>query len=118
MSGDHIHTSIEGVDWFMSESEDGRQLLFEAAQDLTDLLERNRTAQTHIDGYTASKEMRLAATIPASVRLKWLTEEGWDCFSPDPGCQKKLAQKLDSSDWRHLRCAEFRIGDNYLNGRQ
>lgn len=109
---EHFHTSEQGVDWSMSEDGKGR-LTFKADQDLTALVERNKAAQTHINGYTPSKEMRLAATIPASVRLKWLTEEGWDAFSGDPGCMRKLAQKLDSSDWAHLRTANFTIGDNY-----
>ena len=43
------------------------------------------------------------------VGLKWLTEEGWWWMDADkdPGVDKKLKAKLNSSEWRHLRTSEL-----------
>ena len=80
----------------MRDEDDGKGQTFIAQQDVAPLTERNKAVQNHWDGYTKSKDFRFAGTIPATVRLKWLTEEGWDCLSPDPGCARKLAQKLQA----------------------
>jgi hypothetical protein len=104
--------SSAGVDWIWQDMDDGGAQVV-ASQEVAPMLERNQAMATHNDGYTPSRELRRVASIPASVRLKWLIEEGWDCFSQDPDCQKKLAQRLDDPEWQYLRTAPGRVGDSW-----
>jgi len=76
-------------------------------QDATPFLEANKIAATHNDGYSPSRELRRAASIPLILILKWLNEEGW--FALDPACEDKLKEKLNSSDYRYLRTAPGRL---------
>jgi len=78
-------------------------------QDVEPILEANKRERYNAKG-KACERGRLGfkvATIPINLQYKWLTEEGWDCLSPDPGCQKKLRQKLNDPEYMHLRCAEL-----------
>lgn len=109
---DHLLTTEAGVRHSWAEDSDGT-LLFKATQDVAPILERNKAMAAHNNGYTPSKDMRRVASIPVSIQYKWLTEEGWDCLSPDADCQRKLCQKLDSSEYMYLRTAEFRLGDHW-----
>ena len=80
-------------------------------QDVEGILNANKNERYNAKGKVCEKD-RLGfkvAEIPIIVQMKWLTEEGWDCLSSDPGCRKKLKEKLNSSEWRHLRCAELVI---------
>lgn len=90
--------------------DDGDSVSYLAVEDVAPVLESNQAMANTNNGWSGDKTFRRAASIPASIRLKWLTEEGWDCLSTDPGCVKKLYQKLDSSDYAHLRTAEWRLG--------
>lgn len=76
-------------------------------QDAEPILEANKSAATHNDGYSKSRELRRAASIPLILVLKWLNEEGWFAF--DPACADKLKAKLNSSDYRYLRTAPGRL---------
>lgn len=105
-------TSKAGIDWSIREEDNGK-FSVRSETDVTAILESNQAQASHNNGYTPDKSWRRCATIPIAVQLKWMIEEGWDCLSPDPDCQKKLAQKLDSSEYHYLRTAEFRIGDHY-----
>lgn len=107
-------SSIAGLRRYVREDADG--LTIATTQDVSDILEGNKAMANHNNGYTPSKDMRRAATIPVSIIYKWMTEEGWDPYSPDPDCQRKLAQKLDSSEYRYLRTADFVIGDSWKHG--
>lgn len=106
--GRPLFTSMSGVRYFWKD--EGDHKVITALQDTDPILEHNKAAARHNAGWNADKSMRRVGSIPASVRLKWLLEEGWDCLSPDPGCKKKLFEKLDSSDWAHLRSADWRVG--------
>ena len=76
-------------------------------QDSAPILERNKTMANANDGYTPSRELRRAASIPLVLVLKWLNEEGWFAF--DPACEEKLKAKLNSSDYAYLRTAPGRL---------
>ena len=76
-------------------------------QDVEPILERNKQLSNASDGYTPSRDMQLAASIPLVIWMKWLTEEGWNAF--DPENQDKLKAKLNSSDWLYLRTAPGRL---------
>jgi hypothetical protein len=78
-----------------------------AQQDVAPILDINKAMATHNDGYAASRELRRAASIPNSLIHKWLVEEGWNAM--DPGCAKKLKQKLNSSEYLYLRTAPGRL---------
>ena len=112
MSFEKLLTSSAGIEHSWMEDAQGN-VIFRQQQDVAPILEHAKAQARHNNGYTADKSLRRCATIPASIRLKWLSEEGWDCFSPDPECQRRLCQKLDSSEWAHLRTAEFRLGDHW-----
>ncbi len=92
--------------------QDGRETRFAATQDVAPILERNKAMATHNDGYSASRELRRVASIPYGIGIKWLNEEGWWFMDADkdPGVAKKLAEKLNSSEYMHLRTSEGRVG--------
>lgn len=104
MSRRPLFTSSAGIrhEW---ERGDGVNLIHSSV-DVEPMLDRNKAMATHNDGYSPSREMRRVASIPAIVRLKWLNEEGWDCFNThDPDVLKKLKQKLNSAEFLYLRTA-------------
>jgi hypothetical protein len=79
-----------------------------STQDLTPLLDRNKAMRTHNDGYSPSRELRRVASIPAGVRIKIMTEQGWDPWRPDLH-PEKMAALLSDPDWAHLRTADGRV---------
>lgn len=106
-----------GIDWYWQDDDDGPGATAYAVQDVAPILERNQAMATHNDGYTPSRDMARIASIPLSIVYKWMTEEGWDPFSQDPGCQRKLAEKLDSSEFRYLRTSEIVVGDHWKHSK-
>ncbi len=90
----------------MRTNEDGSHT-FAASQDTAGIIEQNKAMATHNDGYSQGRDVRRVASIPFSLILKWKHEEGWDAF--DPNHADKLAQKLNSSDFLHLRTAPGRV---------
>ena len=70
-------------------------------QDLTAAIDRNKAMATHNDGYSKSRELRRIASIPATLMVKWLNEEGWWWYDPD--CEAKRNQKLRDPDYAYLR---------------
>lgn len=85
-----------------------------STQDLAPLLDRNKAQQSAGDGYSPSRELRRVASIPAGVRLKIMTEQGWDPWRPDL-YPEKMVRLLNDPEWRHLRTAPGQIG--LSNGR-
>lgn len=104
--------SSAGIRHGWRENADG-SVDFVSQQDVAPILEQNKAMQTHNRGYTPTKEMARVASLPMSIVYKWLREEGWFAFDADPDCQRKLAQKLDSSEYRYLRTSEIIIGDHW-----
>lgn len=78
-----------------------------STQDTDAVLDRNKAAKTHNDGYSESRDMRRVATIPTIIAMKWLQEEGW--WFADPQNADRLLKKLSDPDWAHLRTAEGRL---------
>ena len=85
---------------------DGR-LVVEAVQDLAPILERNKALAVAGDGYSPSRELRRAASIPAVVAEKWRNELGIDVFDPDHW--PAVRRLLNDPEWRWLRTAEGRL---------
>lgn len=78
-----------------------------STQDVEPILDRNKELANASDGYTPSRDMQLAASIPLIVWMKWMTEEGWNAF--DPANQNKLKRKLNDPDFLYLRTAHGRL---------
>ena len=113
MTTTHLFRSSRGIDHWMIE--DGKETRFAASvptDGVQEMLDRNKAEATHNDGYTADRSMRRAARIPYIVGLQWLNEEGWwfEDAGHDPDVARKLVQKLNSSEWAHLRTAEGQLG--------
>lgn len=109
---DPLFTSKAGVRWGYREDA-GKGATFAATQEVAPILENNQAMASHNDGYSPSREMRRVASIPMTLLYKWMAEEGWDPFSQDPDCQRKLAQKLDDPEYHYLRTAPGRVGDHW-----
>src|SRR3546814_5077033 len=80
-------------------------------QDLEPLLDRNKAAANDRGKAITSEYANPVATIPPVVALMWLQQEGWWVFDAQkcPDVQKKLRQKLNDPDWRHLRTSELYV---------
>lgn len=110
MAKTFLFTSSAGLDHYMIE--DGKETRFAAEQDVAPILEQNKKMAAHNDGYSPSRELRRVASIPYVIGHKWLNEEGWWFMDADkdPDVAKKLAAKLNSSDFAYLRTASGRVG--------
>lgn len=96
-----------GVDHYRRWNGDGT-VSYLARQDVDPILERNKAAANHNDGYSQSRELRRVASIPYGVMHEWLAKEGW--WALDPANADKLAAKLNSSEYAYLRTASGRVG--------
>ncbi len=78
--------------------------VIETVQDVEPILERNKALQNDdAGGWSPTRELRRAATIPDIVILKWRREDGIDVYDPDHWPAVK--RKLNSSEYRWLRTA-------------
>lgn len=102
-----LFTSEAGVTHEWEDDGAGGGIIHSTA-DVAPILELNKAMATENDGYAPSRELRRVASIPLVLIAKWLSEEGWDAF--DPANEDKLAAKLNSADYAHLRTAPGRLG--------
>lgn len=78
--------------------------VIETVQDVAPIIELNKARQNSDDGgWSISRELRRAATIPDIIILKWRNELGIDVFNRDHWPAVK--RLLNSSEWRYLRSA-------------
>jgi hypothetical protein len=85
---------------------------FREVQDVTDILEANKDAQTYGNHYkhkTSEGEWWHAATIPNGVGIKILRDHGINIYSDDPDHTKAFFKLLNSNEYRWLRTGEFTI---------
>lgn len=82
--------------------DDGR-IIVRSSADVEANLEQNKALANAGDGYSPSRELRRAASIPNIIIEKWLTEEGIDVFNPDHWPAVK--RKLNSNEYAYLRTA-------------
>jgi hypothetical protein len=88
--------------------EDGDgSLIVHREADVEPLLELNKALAASGDGYTPSRELRRAASIPLAIVEKWKNELGVDVFNPDH--MPKVRQLLNSSEYLYLRTAPGRL---------
>lgn len=76
-------------------------------EDVEPILENNKALAASGDGYSPSRELRRAASIPMAVIEKWRNELGVDVFDPDH--KPKVRQLLNSSEYLYLRTAPGRL---------
>lgn len=76
-------------------------------EDVEPILEHNKALAGSGDGYSPSRELRRAASIPLAVIEKWRNELGVDVFNPDH--KPKVRQLLNSSEYLYLRTAPGRL---------
>lgn len=91
------------------------KLVVKRTQDTTAYLEANRaelneapTWRPYASG-RRDKALRKVASIPLIVVEQWL-REGVNVLDPSPEMQKKVAQKLNSNEYQHLRTYPGRVG--------
>ena len=84
--------------------EDGDgSLIVHREADVEPLLEANKALAASGDGYSPSRELRRAASVPMAIVEKWMNEVGVNLF--DPNDTPKVMALLDSNEYRHLRTA-------------
>lgn len=106
----HVETNALGVTRQFFSDEKGN-ITVNAIQDVEPVLDRNKAAANDRGKRITSDYANPIATIPPVVALHWLNTEGWWVFDADkdPDVEKKLNQKLNCSDWRHLRTSELAV---------
>lgn len=70
-------------------------------------LELNKALYSLNDGYSPSREMRRAASIPMPIVEKWRNELGVNVF--DPNHKEAVRRLLNSNEYRFLRTAPGRL---------
>jgi len=92
--------------WF--EDLDGDKFALHTEQDVAPILNANKEkANMGRDYYAASKDMWRVASIPASVQMKWMIEDGIDIYNEEHA--PRVKKKLNDPDWRHLKTANVII---------
>jgi len=81
------------------------------SQDVAPIIDRNRAMANHNDGYSPSRELRRAGTVPMLILYQWIAEAGLS--DADPDYQDKLGKlilsKLDDPDFSGFRTAPGRL---------
>jgi hypothetical protein len=92
--------------WF--EDLDGDKFALHTEQDVAPILNANKKkANMGRDYYAASKDMWRVASIPMSVQMKWMIEDGIDIYNEEHA--PRVKKKLNDPDWRHLKTANVII---------
>lgn len=88
--------------------EDGDgSLIVHREADVEPLLEANKALYASGDGYSPSRELRRAASIPMAIIEKWKNELGVDVFNPDH--MPAVRRLLNSNEYAFLRTAPGRL---------
>ncbi len=88
------------------EDPDGSLIVHREA-DVEANLEANKALYSMNDGYSPSRELRRAASIPMAIVEKWKNELGVDVFNPDH--LPAVRRLLNSSEYLYLRTAPGRL---------
>lgn len=75
--------------------------------DVEPILEHNKALAASGDGYSPSRELRRAASIPMAIVEKWKNELGVDVFNPDH--LPAVRRLLNSNEYLYLRTAPGRL---------
>jgi hypothetical protein len=92
------------------------QLIVKRTQDVEPCLEANKAELAEASSWRPyasvggkDRGMRKVASIPNIVAEQWM-REGINVFSREPDQLRKVAQKLNSNEYLHLRTAPGRVG--------
>jgi hypothetical protein len=78
--------------------------IIRSVEDVEPVLDHNKALFNEGDaGWSPTREWRRAASIPASIILKWKVELGIDVFNPNH--KDAVKRLLNSSEWLYLRTA-------------
>ena len=94
--------------WYVNESLSGDEFQIYDVQDVQGVLDHNR-AMSNEDhgGWTESRDMRKAASIPLAVIHKWKVEKGVDVFNKDHW--EAVRRLVNDPDWRYLRSSHWTV---------
>jgi hypothetical protein len=98
--------SAGGTQTFIRDNMDGTFTVW-STQENDPILEQNKAMLNHNDGWSESRDIRRAASIPLNLIEKWKREEGWNAL--DHNYFDKLKAKLNDGDYAHLRTAHWRV---------
>jgi hypothetical protein len=78
-------------------------------QDVTSIIENNKSLRNENDGYSPSRELKRVASIPVGLVQQWLTVDGIDpqkFWTWKRGEQNAyLRRKIQDRDWSQVRTA-------------
>ncbi|MFP5449871.1 MAG: hypothetical protein ACLGHU_14125 [Alphaproteobacteria bacterium] len=106
MTWQPLWTSPGGVRTFFKDNHDGTYTVM-SEQDTDPILDQNKAMATHNDGWSESRDMRRAASIPMILVEKWKREQGVNVLRPEG--EEFLKRVLNDADYQHLRTAPGRI---------
>ena len=76
-------------------------------QDVEKILDRNQAMASHNDGYSKSRDLKRAASIPTILLTEYRNNKGINLL--DPNHAPDLKRLLNDADYRKLRTAPGRI---------
>lgn len=90
-------------------------LTINRVQDVQPILDANKAELADAPSWRpyAGSSLRKVASIPNVLAEKWLREEGLDVIGPaanTPEMRRRLAQKLNSNEFQHLRTYPGKVG--------
>lgn len=94
--------------WFEFDEMTGEKVIKTQYHGTQKALDLNKAVQGRDVGKNSDDSQRLMASIPPEIIHKWLVEEGLNIFRKEDWA--KIAAKLDSNEYRHLRVNTGRIG--------
>lgn len=84
---------------------DGDETIITKTQDIEPVLDLNKAKSNELGKKIYSDAYNHVASIPPSVQVKWLWEEGLDIYNPEHA--ERLKRKLNSNEYRYLRTSEL-----------
>jgi hypothetical protein len=113
MSGwrDFGASKIPGVTRYWADDGQGGGVI-RTVQDVSAIIERNKAMANENDGFSKSREMKRAGTVPYLTLYKWIAEARLDVADPDftDKLNKLIIRKLNDPDYRHLKTIPGRAG--------
>lgn len=101
-----LWTMPDGRQAFFRDNGDGTYTVW-STQENDDILDRNKAMANHNDGWSPTRELRRAASIPLGLMHQWKVEDGVDVLRAEG--REFLKRKLNDIDYQHLRTAPGRI---------
>jgi hypothetical protein len=90
---------------FSSSDDDGGTWNLRYEQDVSPLLDANKSAQA--DSWDKREDMWHAASIPNVVLMEWITKHGIEYYNPNH--KEGVKRLLNSDEYRYLRVRNFII---------